>query len=640
MTIDSGYIGESFVPVTSDNGEYQFTFESVWTSAVHVTYLYNDDTLYELASSEYSFVRGGDGPIFDGGTVTIGAAAPGTVTTVIISRSTNITQNIDFQPYTAFPSETNEFGLDKLTMICQEISFIAKAALNLAESGDGGGGTPTVGNYIPLAGTLAGKPVTGTVEFNPPGANGPLTLSYASNIIGQADALWFNAQGDSTGFFFSTKSSAGVVNTFAFGAEGNLIIPSTDGGNNEVWSIGADTVLGVPNTLIFAAQDELGVQTDHNIAFSLGTGMAIVMNRADGGYMTLPRTTAPGDPDLAAVTKDYVDAAIPPGGGEANTTSNEGAGVGLALDKAAANLPFKTIIAGTDIEITEQADTVTINSSGGGGTDYIPLSGTVLGTPVTGQVIFDDPDAGIQLNESTPIAFGGEPGAHQAAVAWLPEFATLAFLAEQTMGSVGYSFQVYDGTTTRNFGMNQDGSMKLGKPEIDYASDNSVLTLGWWKDDVLNADSVSFGGDINAAQFQSTGNIISSGSFTAKFGQYYLNQPQGTAANTLTRRDFVTGLDAGNVKTTGTQSISGAKTFTQSLAVQGTLNAYTVASVVGNVTSASQVIIGASTPTASNMATRKSYVDANVAAVQAELDATKAELASLKTVLAAAGFAV
>jgi hypothetical protein len=68
----------------------------------------------------------------------------------------------------------------------------------------------------------------------------------------------------------------------------------------------------------------------------------------------------------ATGTKGYF--ILPAGGsGEANTTSNSGAGEGLALPKSGVDLPFKSLIAGTNMSFAVAADTITLNAAGGGG---------------------------------------------------------------------------------------------------------------------------------------------------------------------------------------------------------------------------------------------------------------------------------
>jgi hypothetical protein len=65
-----------------------------------------------------------------------------------------------------------------------------------------------------------------------------------------------------------------------------------------------------------------------------------------------------------------LDPDVPLGGGgsgEANTTSNLGAGTGLAAAKSGVNLPFKSLIAGTNVTLSATSTDVTINATAGGG---------------------------------------------------------------------------------------------------------------------------------------------------------------------------------------------------------------------------------------------------------------------------------
>jgi len=62
--------------------------------------------------------------------------------------------------------------------------------------------------------------------------------------------------------------------------------------------------------------------------------------------------------------QSLVDLAVGGGGGEANTTSNEGGGEGLALAKVGDNLPFKSLVAGSNIILTPSADELEIAAAG------------------------------------------------------------------------------------------------------------------------------------------------------------------------------------------------------------------------------------------------------------------------------------
>ena len=65
-------------------------------------------------------------------------------------------------------------------------------------------------------------------------------------------------------------------------------------------------------------------------------------------------------------------------GGETNTTSNQGAGLGLALPKVGVNLPFKTLVAGNGIALSATSDTVQIKTSGAADGQNIGTGARVL----------------------------------------------------------------------------------------------------------------------------------------------------------------------------------------------------------------------------------------------------------------------
>lgn len=85
------------------------------------------------------------------------------------------------------------------------------------------------------------------------------------------------------------------------------------------------------------------------------------------GNLTLD--TAPSSA-LHATTKAYVDAAVAavaPGSGETNTASNVGAGVDVFKAKSGVDLRFRTLVAGTGVVLTENADDIQIDATGVGG---------------------------------------------------------------------------------------------------------------------------------------------------------------------------------------------------------------------------------------------------------------------------------
>jgi hypothetical protein len=111
-------------------------------------------------------------------------------------------------------------------------------------------------------------------------------------------------------------------------------------------------------------------------ATSLGSG-ADVYKQKVGDTLQFRSLVAGSNVTLTEGADGITIAATGGGGGsgEANTTSNLGTGVGLAATKVGVNLPFKSIEAGTGITLNDDGSTVTITNN----TPATSISATNLG---------------------------------------------------------------------------------------------------------------------------------------------------------------------------------------------------------------------------------------------------------------------
>jgi hypothetical protein len=90
-----------------------------------------------------------------------------------------------------------------------------------------------------------------------------------------------------------------------------------------------------------------------------------------------------------ATSSQWVNSTISvSGGGEVNTASNTGAGVGVYKQKVGANLEFKSLLAGSNVTISSSADSITISASSGASATMPFLVVTDFGA--TGDGVTDD----------------------------------------------------------------------------------------------------------------------------------------------------------------------------------------------------------------------------------------------------------
>jgi hypothetical protein len=171
----------------------------------------------------------------------------------------------------------------------------------------------------------------------------------------------------------NTSSNAGAGVGLAKAKAGvDLPFKSLVAGANVTLTSGADTV-----TIASAAGTG-----EANTASNVGTGEGLVFKGKSGVNFEFKRIAAGSNITVTNGSNDITIAAS--SSGEANTTSNAGAGVGLAKAKAGVDLPFKSLVAGSNISITGNADDVTIASTASGFTAGGDLSGTSTSQTVVG----------------------------------------------------------------------------------------------------------------------------------------------------------------------------------------------------------------------------------------------------------------
>jgi hypothetical protein len=121
MTITTVYSPVVFNIVGA--GPYIFSFDLIDASNIRC-----EIDGVPINSGAFTVTVSGEPPIYSGGSVTL--VSPPASGVLSVYRTTNATQNVDYQPYTPFPADTTEFALDKLTLLAQE------------RGSGGGGGTP------------------------------------------------------------------------------------------------------------------------------------------------------------------------------------------------------------------------------------------------------------------------------------------------------------------------------------------------------------------------------------------------------------------------------------------------------------------------------------------------------------------
>ena len=218
---------------------------------------------------------------------------------------------------------------------------------------------------------LADSIYTGTAQAN---AEIPQAIRYKGmwvyiDVAGQATLYWYrDGVADVDLVPFLDYVGGGEANTSSnVGAGEGLALPK----------VGVDlpfkSLTAGVNITLTATADEIEIAAAGGAAGEVNTGA----NVGGGAYewfrdktgVTLNfKTFAQGSGMVITELSDVITFEAT---GEANTTINVGAGAGLAKPKIGTQLPFKSIIAGTNITIVENTDDIVINAAGGGGSGEV-----------------------------------------------------------------------------------------------------------------------------------------------------------------------------------------------------------------------------------------------------------------------------
>jgi hypothetical protein len=517
---------------------------------------------------------------------------------------------------------------------------------------------PTVGDFIPLAGTSVDSEVTGPVQFK--NSIDEVQWELASDLVGTKN-FGFVSDRQDTSFTIAFRDE-GVVQGLTYSSNHQLTFPSKDAPNTEAWQMGATTVIGDPDVFLISAVDAFGGIRSHPLAITTSPAHTFVFHQ--DGYALGARSTEPTDQNRTLVTKDYVDDLIPPGGGEANTASSAGAGNSLVLAKSGIDLPFKSLVAGTDVTIDVGAETLTINSVAGGGgglpaglidqglrndagtNTYVATGGLLI--DASGQVAVGPgsvtPIVPLQVSGTTTLLAGGSlnlnnPG--NSATSFLQTEVTNRLTIQSPagggidiLGATGAGTAVdikANGTTciralggSSSVDLLHSGGVRLQTTAAGLTTKGEfVVTELANSNQLFRVETTSgntfINGTLDANGTATVATLITSiGSVTSNL-QVTIGSSSPSSANHATRKDYVdAGLaakaNASNTVTTDTtQTITGFKSFTAGVGVQGNMDAFNVEATLGSVTSATQVLINSASPTAANHATRRDYVDAALA---------------------------
>ena len=234
MTVSSTTAKDSYTGNNSDT-VFAYTFRILDEDDIEVTV----DGLVSTINTDYTVSGVGDS---GGGNITF-LTAPATDTVIVFRRDIDITQGVDYVANDAFPAETHELALDRLTMIAQElneeidrtfsIAIDASASVDPTIPDPGG----NAGSFLKVTadelgfeyGTLAGAGTLNNPVTQSEGGTGTTTGELALTQ-GADRAIWVNENDTSAGDDLTIKAgTAATGGSDIDGGDLNLMAGSSEG---------------------------------------------------------------------------------------------------------------------------------------------------------------------------------------------------------------------------------------------------------------------------------------------------------------------------------------------------------------------------------------------------------------------------
>ena len=286
----------------------------------------------------------------------VGADAAGTAAAAVSAHEADTTPH-------AVVTQVDKFGFDTSAAQTAGVGeMVWNAADGTADLGLPGGVTLQVGqeqlirvlnktgstiqnmHVVYITGAQGNRTTAAQAQANNTSAD--KTLAVATQDIAN------NAEG-----FATLQGLVRDVNTSAW-AEGT-----------ELW-LSAATAGAITNVRPAAPNHQVRVGYVVRSHASTGSIYVTVNVGADLDHLHDVVITEPADGDVLiydTATQTWQNGPQTGGSGEVNTASNLGTGAGVFASKVAADLQFKSLVAGTNVSITSDATSVTISATGGGG---------------------------------------------------------------------------------------------------------------------------------------------------------------------------------------------------------------------------------------------------------------------------------